>query len=169
MHKKSKKEVEHYTKWVHMENGKNLVRRIHRLEIQAADGRLYIVTGAKLPEMMVSNCGFGHTGANVAQILLKPDTKMKYVPPPAATPAERLGWRPAGRGPAVPPDPAPSPSPGGSPRRRSASDAAEPHPSCSGFSGRGDSALINDYFPFLKTHPRLFSLTSFSTRWTSSS
>jgi hypothetical protein len=41
---------EHYTKWTHVENGKVLTRRLHRLEIQARDGRTYVIRGEKLPD-----------------------------------------------------------------------------------------------------------------------
>ena len=38
-----------YTKWTHVENGKVLVRRIHRIEVQARNGGLYTLRGDKLP------------------------------------------------------------------------------------------------------------------------
>lgn len=68
-----KEEVEHFTRWMHVENGKSFVRRLHRIELQAADGRLHVITGDKLPDAMVTNAGHGHRGAHMAQILLKPN------------------------------------------------------------------------------------------------
>ena len=37
-----KQDKECYTKWTHVENGKVLVRRIHRIEVQARNGGLYV-------------------------------------------------------------------------------------------------------------------------------
>jgi len=79
---------ERFTKWIHMENGDTKVRRLHRLEVQARDGRLYILTGNELPDTFVSNAGRGYRGAHLAQILLSPETisepqvKQPYQPPP---------------------------------------------------------------------------------------
>ena len=69
---------EHFTKWMHMENGKAMVRRLHRLEIQATCGRLHILTGDKLPDALVTSAGQGHKGAHVGQILMNPK-KLKEV------------------------------------------------------------------------------------------
>ena len=65
---------EHYTKWMHIENGNMMVRRLHRIEIQARDGRLYVIRGKNLPDGFVSNTGHGHKGEHIAQILLRPES-----------------------------------------------------------------------------------------------
>ena len=75
---------ERFTSWTHLENGKVMNRRLHRLEIQARDGRLHIVTGDKLPEFIGTCAGHGHKGAHVAEILLAPEklsTRPAYQPP----------------------------------------------------------------------------------------
>jgi len=62
----------YFTKWMHMENGKVLVRRLHRLEIQSASGQLHVLTGENLPDAIVTNAGEGFKGAHLGQILLNP-------------------------------------------------------------------------------------------------
>ncbi len=69
---------ETFTKWTHVENGKVLVRRIQRLEVQARDGRLYVITGADLPDFIQTNTGNGRKGDNLAQILLKGGQKSTF-------------------------------------------------------------------------------------------
>jgi hypothetical protein len=64
---------EHFTRWMHMESGKTMVRRLHRMEVQAADGKLHVITGTDLPEAMVTSAGDSHTGQHLAQILLRKD------------------------------------------------------------------------------------------------
>ncbi len=63
---------ERFTKWTHVENGKVLTRRLHRIEVQASDGRLYVVRGDSLPDAIQTNCGTAYKGDHLAQILLKP-------------------------------------------------------------------------------------------------
>jgi hypothetical protein len=63
---------EYFTRWTHVENGKVLNRRLHRIEIQARDGRLYIVTGEKLPDFLQTCSGHGYKGEHIAQILMHP-------------------------------------------------------------------------------------------------
>ena len=65
---------EHFTNWIHLENGKVLNRRIHRIEVQALDGRLYVLRGKQLPDAVQTSCGEGHRGEHLAQILLRPDS-----------------------------------------------------------------------------------------------
>ena len=64
---------ERFTKWTHVENGKVLTRRLHRMEVQARDGRMYVIKGDKLPDSIQTNCGQGYKGEHLAQILLHPD------------------------------------------------------------------------------------------------
>jgi len=63
---------ERFTKWTHVENGKVLTRRLHRMEVQARDGRLYVIKGDELPDAIQTNCGTAYKGEHLAQILLHP-------------------------------------------------------------------------------------------------
>ena len=60
----------YYTKFTFVENEQVLVRRIHRLEIQAWDGRLYAVEGKQLPDYIGGTSGAGVKNAHVLQILV---------------------------------------------------------------------------------------------------
>jgi hypothetical protein len=77
---KSDKEDEQYTKWVHVENGKVMVRRIHRMEIQARTGVMYTLRGKDLPDFVQTSAGDGYKGAHLAQILLKPEKIARRAP-----------------------------------------------------------------------------------------
>lgn len=73
---------EYYTNWTHAENGKVMNRRLHRIEVQAADGRLHVIGGRYLPDFIQTNTGTGHKGVHLAQILLSPKkVRPEYVPP----------------------------------------------------------------------------------------
>ena len=72
---------EHYTKWIHMENGNMMVRRLHRIEIQARDGRLHVIRGEDLPDGFVTSAGHGHKCKHIAQILLRPQS-IRRLPAP---------------------------------------------------------------------------------------
>jgi len=61
---------ETYTKLTHLENGKVFVRRIKRLEVQARNGRLYVITGKDLPDYIQTSTGEGRKGDSLTQILL---------------------------------------------------------------------------------------------------
>ncbi len=67
-----KQGASYFCKWLHFENGRLTHRRLHVLEIQARDGRMYSVTGDKLPEALVTSTGDKVQGQHVAQILLRP-------------------------------------------------------------------------------------------------
>jgi len=69
-----------YTKWTHVENGKVLVRRIHRLEVQARNGCLYTLLGDKLPDFIQTSTGEGYKGVHLAQILLSPESIQQRTP-----------------------------------------------------------------------------------------
>jgi hypothetical protein len=60
----------YYTKFTHVENGQMLVRRIHRLDVQAGDCRLYSVTGKDLPDGIIGFAGTGVKDAHILQILV---------------------------------------------------------------------------------------------------
>lgn len=66
---------EHYTKWIHMENGQMMVRRIHRMEIQDAQGRLHVIHKDDLPEGVMTSTGQQQKGKHIARILLRPKSK----------------------------------------------------------------------------------------------
>ena len=63
---------ERFTKWTHVENGQVMTRRLHRLEVQGKDGRLYVLEGRHLPDFIQTCSGHGHKGKHLAQILLHP-------------------------------------------------------------------------------------------------
>ncbi len=65
----------HYTKWMHMENGQVMVRRIHRMEIQDAQGRLHVIQKDDLPEAVLTSTGESQKGKPIARILLRPKSK----------------------------------------------------------------------------------------------
>ena len=71
---------ESYTKWTHVENGKVMVRRIHRIEVQARNGTLYTLREDKLPDFIQTSAGQGHKGEHLAQILLNPETLNRRAP-----------------------------------------------------------------------------------------
>lgn len=53
-------------------------QELHRIEIQAKDGRLYALTGENLPEALMTNSGHTYKGEHLAQILLRPDQYSTY-------------------------------------------------------------------------------------------
>lgn len=69
----------YFCKWSHFENGRVMHRRLHVLEIQARDGRMYSVTGDKLPQSLITCTGDKVQGEHVATILLNPE-KIKQLP-----------------------------------------------------------------------------------------
>ena len=80
---------EAYTKWMHVENGRVLVRRIHRMEVQAHNGRLYVLRAENLPDYIGTFTGEGHKGEHLAQILLSPKTITRNT---AYVAAETRSW-----------------------------------------------------------------------------
>jgi hypothetical protein len=78
----------YYTKLTHVENGSAMVRRIHRIEVQARDGRLYFVEGRDLPDFIQTSAGTGFKGCHVAQILV-PSRKLPSTAPHVAQPIFR--------------------------------------------------------------------------------
>ena len=83
-----KHDKECYTKWTHVENGKVLVRRIHRIEVQARNGVLYTLRGDRLPDFIQTSAGDGYKGEHLAQILLQPESIRRQAPflPPLTKP-----------------------------------------------------------------------------------
>jgi hypothetical protein len=61
---------EWYTAFSFTENGVVTNRRIHRMEIQAKDGYLYVLEGKDMPDALHVNTGQGHKGKHLATILL---------------------------------------------------------------------------------------------------
>ncbi len=70
----------YYTKFTFTENGKTIDRRIHRIEIQAKDGRLYIIEGKDLPDFLYASTGVGFKGQHIVEILLPRKTYRSAVP-----------------------------------------------------------------------------------------
>lgn len=68
----NKRADEQYMHFTFHENGKSFTRRLHRLEVQGPDGKLYILTGKDLPDMMSVYTGTGYKGEHLGEILLKP-------------------------------------------------------------------------------------------------
>jgi hypothetical protein len=79
--------IECFTRLDHVENGGTLHRRVHRIEVQV-DGRLYVLTGSKLPEFIGISTGQGHKGEHRAQILMSPGSLAGVV-------QEHSDWPPA--------------------------------------------------------------------------
>ncbi len=65
---------EYFTIWTHLENGKVMHRRLHRLEIQDRCGYLNILTGDEMPQYIQTSAGQGYKGAHSGQVLLAPET-----------------------------------------------------------------------------------------------
>ena len=81
---KSDKETDGHTMWFHMENGKTIARRIHKMEVQARTGIVYTITKKDLPDVIHTSAGEGFKGAHLAQILLKPEKISQAKPYTAA-------------------------------------------------------------------------------------
>jgi hypothetical protein len=88
-----KQGTEYYTKWTHMENSSPMTRRIHRIEIQARNGELYVIKGEDLPECITTACGVGLKGKHLAQILIRPKSVAKTSPYPAPKANAWPSWR----------------------------------------------------------------------------
>lgn len=67
-----KKGDEYFTSFTHTESGRVLTRRLHQLEIQARDGRIYTLRGENLPDFIHTSAGEGFKGEHLGQILLNP-------------------------------------------------------------------------------------------------
>lgn len=62
-----------HCKFVLLENGTPVVRRIHRLVIQAANGKVYEIEGNRLPMFVGLFPGNSQAGKHLGQILLNPN------------------------------------------------------------------------------------------------
>lgn len=62
----------YFTKYIHVENGTPMVRRLHKLIIQSSTGHVFEIEGAALPETIITFAGDSHKGKHVGQILLRP-------------------------------------------------------------------------------------------------
>ena len=72
-------EGRYHCKMVHSENLRVTTRRIHEMMIQAADGRVFWLRDAELPDEIMITSGIAHKGSCLAQILLSPNNA-KAVP-----------------------------------------------------------------------------------------
>ena len=72
---KSAKET--YAMFSHVEDGRAMNRRIHRIEIQARDGQMHVIEGKNLPTHIQTRCGAGHKGDHVLEILMRPKSRFE--------------------------------------------------------------------------------------------
>tara|TARA_R110002049_G_scaffold72490_8_gene187608 strand:- start:14902 stop:15240 length:339 start_codon:yes stop_codon:yes gene_type:complete len=75
----TKRENETFTMWTHIENGRHMPRRIHRMEI-VVNGRTHMIEGDNLPDVMVTDCGQARKGTHLATLLLNSKKKEVFVP-----------------------------------------------------------------------------------------
>ncbi len=71
-----------FCKVTHFENGRMTTRRIHLMVIQAANGRVFHLTGDDLPDSIILQSGVSFHGAHVAQVLLNPESAKATLSPP---------------------------------------------------------------------------------------
>ncbi len=74
------RENETFTTWTHHEPGNPITRRIHRMEVQDRHGRVHILTGDRLPDLVTTSVGPGMKGCHLAQILLSPNAAPEWTP-----------------------------------------------------------------------------------------
>lgn len=80
----------HASKWLFMENGQATVRNVHRIEVQSREGKLFSLTGERLPDFVVLTTGRSQQGDSIAQILDRPNrTVSRPLPAPKPWPE----WR----------------------------------------------------------------------------
>jgi hypothetical protein len=83
---------ESYTKWTHVENGRVVSRRLHRIVLQTPDGDLKMITGEKLPDSIQTWSGYAYQGENLTRTLLSHDSPQKRVLGQAPRPSAKDGW-----------------------------------------------------------------------------
>ena len=71
---------EHYTMFTFTENGQVMNRRLHKLEIQDRTGKVHILEGKLLPNVITASTGQGQKGHHVATILLNPESAKSLIP-----------------------------------------------------------------------------------------
>jgi len=71
---------DYYTKFVFSENGKDLARRIHRLEVQGPDGRVHVFTGENLPDFIYGFSGHAYKGEHLLTVLVSKRPKRTFQP-----------------------------------------------------------------------------------------
>ena len=76
-----KHKEERFVRWTHVENGNVPNRRLHRIEVQARDGRLYVLKGDELPDFIQTCTGQGYRGEHLMQVLLNPRGGGEWSPP----------------------------------------------------------------------------------------
>lgn len=65
---------EHYTMFKFAENGNVMNRRVHRIEFQDRTGKVHILEGNAMPELITLSTGTAQKGCHIATILLKPES-----------------------------------------------------------------------------------------------
>ena len=75
-----KQASEVFTKFVHIENGNTMVRRVHQMQVQDRKGRLHFVKQDDMPECVIISTGQGMKGCHLAQILLSRNPAPEWTP-----------------------------------------------------------------------------------------
>lgn len=78
-----------FCKVTHYENGRVITRRIHSIAIQAVDGRLYKLTGTKLPDAISLYTGDEYSGEHMAEVLMNPKPPFRFRDIPKGWPEGR--------------------------------------------------------------------------------
>ena len=68
---KNGKEI--YTQWSHCESGNVHSRRLHRITVCMADGRILVFSGSSLPDLITTQTGYSQDGDHFMDIFLKAD------------------------------------------------------------------------------------------------
>ncbi len=77
-----------YTQWSHCESGNVHSRRIHRITVCMADGRILVFTGKTLPDLITTQTGYGQDGDHFMDVFLKAD-RLEMVKAPETPLIER--------------------------------------------------------------------------------
>ncbi len=62
-----------YAQWSHCESGNVHSRRIHRLTVCSADGRILVFSGSSLPDLITTQTGYSQDGDHFMDVFLKAD------------------------------------------------------------------------------------------------
>lgn len=62
-----------YTQWSHCEGGNVHSRRIHRITVCMADGRILVFSGKSLPDLITTQTGHSQDGDHFMDVFLKAD------------------------------------------------------------------------------------------------
>ena len=62
-----------YTQWSHCESGNVHSRRLHRITVCMADGRILVFSGSSLPDLITTQTGYSQDGDHFMDVFLKAD------------------------------------------------------------------------------------------------